>query len=155
MFRLSLFFLLFFSGTIHAAESQDISGKWLCEQSYETDSNMLFQSKYSVKQEKGSIEIHQEGVISLTSLDDSTKISKLEYEVVGTQVVNYNEFITTPIEIGASVIENSLGFITDDFLKQFTSNRETYTGSFVVVDNKYMTSTFANGNIVSCEKAGL
>ena len=105
--------------------------------------------------EENSLFIEQNGYISLTSQNDSTKVSKLEYQVDVKRVLNGNHFEFTPIKITANVIENSLGIINENFLQQFTENRETYKGTFEIIDGITMTSIYENGEVVSCEKEGL
>jgi hypothetical protein len=155
LFRLSLISLALLMSTVTKATNAEIFGKWHCKQSYEAEGDMFFESKYEVFFEENSLFIEQNGYISLTSQIDSTKVSKLEYQIDGKRVINGNHFEFTATQITANVIENSLGIINESFLQQFTENRETYKGTFEIIDGKTMTSIYENGEVISCEKEGL
>jgi hypothetical protein len=155
LFRLSILFIVLLVAMVAKASSTEFFGIWHCKQSYQTEGNMYFESEYIFDFKKDSSISEQHGFISLTSQIDLNKVSKVEYRTEANVILDSNQFEITPIQITASVVENSLGLIDENFIKKFTLNRQTYKGIFEIINEKSMTSTYENGEVVSCEKKGL
>lgn len=130
-------------------------GSWECGQSYEQGENLFFESQYLVVHEENSPIIKQRGFIRLTSLEDASLVSQLEYIVDTTYEIKDARWIFTPTSISAQVSVNTLGIITPEFVNSFQENKKSISAELKLSGKNNLTTLYENGEIVTCERKGL
>ncbi|MBT0584790.1 hypothetical protein [Alteromonas oceanisediminis] len=134
-------------------DSAYLAGEWKCHQEFQLSDSVIFSASHTSKYSLSSDTVVSNGIITTYLINKPGTKSVLQVQFHSHYSIDELEVTFKPYEIEATVLENGLGDLTEEFVDGFMQHKVESSADLLLIDESNFHLKYRNGTSAECLRA--